>query len=63
MYTYVVGSPVWIPGHLQRAGSKMTIQDMIAKQTRIERQELPKCQSVSFDGNAANVFQACVSCR
>lgn len=40
-------------------GAKMTIQDMIAKQTRIERQELPRCQSVSFDGNAANIFQGC----
>lgn len=39
------------------SGSKMTIHDIIAKQTRIERQELPKCQSVSFDGTAADIFQ------
>ena len=37
----------------------MTIADMVLKQTRIERQETPRCASLSFDGQAANVFQAC----
>ena len=36
----------------------MTVADMIAKQTRIEHQDKPKAVSVSFDGQAANVFQA-----
>jgi nuclear protein localization family protein 4 len=39
----------------------MTIDDMIARQTRIERQEEPHATSVSFDRNAANVFQAYVN--
>lgn len=43
----------------RRTGAKMTMNELIAKQTRIERQDLPKCQSVSFDGNAANIFQGC----
>eukprot|EP00897_Mesotaenium_endlicherianum_P004380 jgi/Mesen1/3970/ME000210S03203 len=38
-------------------GRKMTVDDMIAKQTRIERQEQAHCASVSFDRDAANVFQ------
>jgi hypothetical protein len=38
----------------------MTIADMVLRQTRIERQEKPRCASLSFDGQAANVFQACV---
>jgi nuclear protein localization family protein 4 len=37
----------------------MTIADMVLRQTRIERQEKPRCASLSFDGQAANVFQAC----
>jgi hypothetical protein len=40
----------------------MTIADMVLRQTRIERQEKPRCASLSFDGQAANIFQACVSC-
>ncbi|KAH7277662.1 hypothetical protein KP509_38G000800 [Ceratopteris richardii] len=38
-------------------GRKMTIDDLIARQTRIERQESPHCSGVSFDRDAANVFQ------
>ncbi|KAK9805051.1 hypothetical protein WJX73_007136 [Symbiochloris irregularis] len=38
-------------------GTKMTVQDLIAKQTRIERQETSKCASVSFSSHAANAFQ------
>jgi nuclear protein localization family protein 4 len=34
---------------------------MIAAQVRIERQEAPHCVSVSFDANAANVFQSYVN--
>jgi hypothetical protein len=36
----------------------MTIAQMMLKQTRIERQDKPQCASLSFDGQAANVFQA-----
>jgi len=42
-------------------GRKMTVDQMIAAQTRIERQEAPHCASVSFDANAANVFQTYVN--
>lgn len=42
-------------------GGKMTVDQMIAAQTRIERQEAPHCVSVSFDANAANVFQSYVN--
>ncbi|KAL3153175.1 hypothetical protein ABBQ38_011927 [Trebouxia sp. C0009 RCD-2024] len=42
-------------------GAKMTVEQLIAKQTRIERQEEPHCASVSFDRHAANVFQTYVS--
>ncbi|MCO5550594.1 hypothetical protein L7F22_004082 [Adiantum nelumboides] len=38
-------------------GKKMTIEDLIARQTRIERQEKPHCSAVSFDRDAANAFQ------
>ncbi|CAI5936645.1 unnamed protein product [Closterium sp. NIES-64] len=35
----------------------MTVSDMVARQMRIERQETSHCQQVSFDRDAANVFQ------
>ncbi|XP_076924152.1 NPL4-like protein 1 [Bidens hawaiensis] len=38
-------------------GRKMTMDDLIAKQMRITRQENPNCDSVSFDRDAANGFQ------
>lgn len=38
-------------------GRHMTIEGMIARQTRIERQETPRCPSLSFDTEAANAFQ------
>nr|DAD33482.1 TPA_asm: hypothetical protein HUJ06_012333 [Nelumbo nucifera] len=38
-------------------GKKMTMDDLIAKQMRITRQENPHCDSVSFDRDAANAFQ------
>ncbi|KAL0402979.1 UNVERIFIED_CONTAM: NPL4-like protein 1 [Sesamum radiatum] len=44
----------------RRAGSfgkKMTIDDLIAKQMRVTRQEKAHCKLVSFDRDAANVFQ------
>lgn len=44
----------------QPTGEHMTIAQMVSKQTRIERQDKPECASLSFDGQAANVFQACV---
>ncbi|KZV24459.1 hypothetical protein F511_20718 [Dorcoceras hygrometricum] len=42
-------------------GRKMTIDDLIAKQMRITRQENPHCELVSFDRDAANAFQHYVS--
>ncbi|KAI3682744.1 hypothetical protein L1987_82952 [Smallanthus sonchifolius] len=38
-------------------GRKMTMDDLIAKQMRITRQENPNCELVSFDRDAANGFQ------
>ncbi|EEF41667.1 nuclear protein localization, putative [Ricinus communis] len=38
-------------------GRKMTMDDLIAKQMRITRQENPHCESVSFDRDCANAFQ------
>eukprot|EP00803_Ostreobium_quekettii_P001724 evm.model.scf_441EXC.17 EVM.evm.TU.scf_441EXC.17 scf_441EXC:83479-85016(-) len=38
----------------------MTVEEMMSRQMRIERQEHPKVASVSFDRHAANVFQAYV---
>ncbi|KAH9329115.1 hypothetical protein KI387_001223, partial [Taxus chinensis] len=42
-------------------GKKMTVEDLIARQMRIERQENPHCRSVSFDRHAANAFQQYVN--
>ncbi|XP_022727479.1 NPL4-like protein 1 isoform X2 [Durio zibethinus] len=42
-------------------GRKMTMDDLIAKQTRITRQESPHCDSVSFDRDSANAFQRYVN--
>ncbi|OVA04385.1 Nuclear pore localization protein NPL4 [Macleaya cordata] len=38
-------------------GRKMTMDDLISKQMRVSRQEKPHCESISFDRDAANVFQ------
>lgn len=38
-------------------GKKMTMDDLIAKQMRVTRQEIPHCELVSFDRDAANAFQ------
>lgn len=38
-------------------GRKMTMDDLIAKQMRVTRQESPHCELVSFDRDAANAFQ------
>ncbi|XP_043721728.1 NPL4-like protein 1 [Telopea speciosissima] len=38
-------------------GRKMTMDDLIAKQMRVGRQENPHCESVSFDRDTANAFQ------
>lgn len=37
--------------------NKMTIDDLIARQMRVSRQESPHCDSVSFDRGAADAFQ------
>lgn len=42
-------------------GSHMTVAQMVAKQTRLERQEAPDCSSLSLDGAAAHAFQHYVS--
>ena len=38
----------------------MSVNEMIARQTRIERQEAAHCASVSFERHAANAFQSYV---
>ncbi|KAK3193952.1 hypothetical protein Dsin_025262 [Dipteronia sinensis] len=38
-------------------GRKMTMDDLIAKQKRVSRQETPHCDSVSFDRDCADAFQ------
>lgn len=45
---------------IQPAGSfgrKMTMDDLIAKQLRVTRQENPHCELVSFDRDSAHAFQ------
>lgn len=42
-------------------GRHMTIEDMVARQTRIEHQDDPVCSSASFDRHAANMFQQYVN--
>lgn len=42
-------------------GKKMTMEDLIAKQMRITRQENPHCELVSFDAEAVNAFQSYVN--
>ncbi|KAF9620134.1 hypothetical protein IFM89_010793 [Coptis chinensis] len=42
-------------------GKKMTMDDLIAKQMRVTRQETAHCESVSFDRDTANVFQSYVN--
>ncbi|QDZ19237.1 putative nuclear pore localization protein NPL4 [Chloropicon primus] len=42
-------------------GTSMTVAEMIAKQTRIERQEQADCASVSLERHAANAFQLYVN--
>ncbi|XP_074275558.1 NPL4-like protein 2 [Silene latifolia] len=42
-------------------GKKMTMDDLIAKQMRVTRQEQPHCEMVSFDRDAANNFQLYVN--
>lgn len=39
-------------------GVHMTVEKMVAAQTRLERQDNPKCANVSFDGHAVNAFQS-----
>ncbi|XP_068661498.1 NPL4-like protein 2 isoform X2 [Aristolochia californica] len=52
------GSPVSPAGSF---GKKMTMDDLIARQMRVSRQETPHCSSVSFDRDAANAFQLYVN--
>jgi len=54
-------TPNAVPVEARAFGAHMTIADMVLRQCRVERQEKPRCASLSFDGQAANVFQACVS--
>jgi nuclear protein localization family protein 4 len=42
-------------------GKKMTMDELIARQVRIERQDKPHCGSASFDRDAANAFQQYVN--
>lgn len=52
---------VKLPDFLKAGRTTMTVEEMVAKQTRIERQESSSVASVSFDMHAANSFQAYVS--
>ncbi|KAM0947697.1 putative nuclear pore localization protein NPL4 [Dioscorea sansibarensis] len=42
-------------------GRKMTMDDLIARQVRVSRQETPHCDTASFDRDAANAFQLYVN--
>ncbi|KAI4975496.1 hypothetical protein ZWY2020_049103 [Hordeum vulgare] len=42
-------------------GKKMTMDDLIARQIRVTRQEAPFCSAASFDRDSANAFQLHVS--
>jgi len=42
-------------------GKKMTMDDLISRQVRIERQDKPHCGSASFDRDSANAFQKYVN--
>lgn len=42
-------------------GKKMTMDDLIARQIRVTRQEAPFCSVASFDRDSANAFQLYVS--
>ncbi|XP_047058531.1 NPL4-like protein [Lolium rigidum] len=42
-------------------GKKMTMDDLIARQIRVTRQEAPLCSAASFDRDAANAFQLYVA--
>lgn len=50
-----VAGPKFVPSG--SFGRKMTMDDLIAKQMRVTRQENPYCEMVSFDRDAANAFQ------
>ncbi|CDP03565.1 unnamed protein product [Coffea canephora] len=51
----VAGGPLVNPAG--SFGKKMTMDDLIAKQMRVTRQEVSHCELVSFDRDAANAFQ------
>ncbi|GLU10470.1 hypothetical protein SLE2022_272690 [Rubroshorea leprosula] len=55
----VAGAPTFSPAG--SFGRKMTMDDLIAKQTRITRQESPHCDAASFDRYSANAFQSYVN--
>lgn len=42
------------------AGTHMTVEELVARQTRIERQETPHVASASFERHAADAFQSYV---
>ena len=52
---------VKLPAFMKAGRTTMTVEEMVAKQTRIERQDSALVASVSFDMHAANAFQAYVS--
>jgi nuclear protein localization family protein 4 len=50
---------VKLPEFMRRDfGAHMTIDEMVSRQTRIERQECAVCSTASFDMHAANAFQS-----
>jgi len=56
-----VAGPQVNVNHSGSFGKKMTMEDLIARQVRIERQEKPHGVSASFDRDAANAFQQYVN--
>ena len=41
----------------QKSNNKMTVDDLVAMEIRLSRQESPGCENVSFDRVAAHAFQ------
>ncbi|KAJ0977685.1 hypothetical protein J5N97_013159 [Dioscorea zingiberensis] len=55
----VIGAPPITPSG--SFGRKMTMDDLIARQVRVSRQETPHCDTASFDRDAAHAFQLYVN--
>lgn len=62
-YLKTVREPTPTLSHSMRkfSGGKMTVNDLVAKQIRMVRQERPHVPSISFDKHSANIFQQYVN--